>query len=97
MADLEQSKLADLLRNAQAAHHDFKSMELGGSRDEQWCTWYAQYLLDNGLAGLIASEPDSDRLAALLERSSQDHKTASGEEDWATFSAHLLLENLPDS
>jgi hypothetical protein len=36
-------QLADLLREAERAHGEYES-ELG-HRDEDWPTWYAQYML----------------------------------------------------
>jgi hypothetical protein len=92
MADPVQNKLSELLRQAQAAHHDFETMELEGSRDEQWPDWYAQYLLVNGLAGMLGRQPDNDGLAAMLEQYSREHKTAGSQQDWAEFTAQRLLE-----
>ena len=37
-------RLADLLRAAERAHGDYEK-ELG-HRDEEWPTWYAQYIVD---------------------------------------------------
>lgn len=96
MADLVQNKLSELLQQAKAAHHDFEVMELGGGMDEQWPAWYAQYLLDNGLAGLLGRQPDGDSLAALLEQGSREHKAASSSEDWASYTARYLLEKLTE-
>jgi hypothetical protein len=41
---LTQERLAELLREAERAHGDYER-ELG-SRDEDWPTWYAGYILD---------------------------------------------------
>ena len=43
-ADLTREQLADLLRQAQAAHSEYER-ELG-ERDEDWPDWYAGYILD---------------------------------------------------
>ena len=43
-ADLTREHLADLLRQAQAAHSEYER-ELG-ERDEDWPDWYAGYILD---------------------------------------------------
>jgi hypothetical protein len=41
---LTREKLAELLREAERAHGEYER-ELG-SRDEDWPTWYAGYILD---------------------------------------------------
>jgi hypothetical protein len=41
---LTQEKLAELLREAQRAHKEYERET--GAPDEDWPTWYAQYLLD---------------------------------------------------
>jgi hypothetical protein len=43
-ADLTPADLAALLKEAERAHADYER-ELG-SRDEDWPTWYAGYILD---------------------------------------------------
>ena len=96
MAALVQNKLSELLQQTRAAHHDFEIMELGGGRDEQWPAWYAQYLLDNGMAELLSLQPNSDSLAALLEQGSREHKAASSSEDWTSYTARYLLEKLTE-
>jgi hypothetical protein len=43
-ADVTREELASLLKEAEGAHADYER-ELG-SRDEDWPTWYAGYILD---------------------------------------------------
>lgn len=46
VADGDVESLADLLRNAEQAHAAFEKEQLGsGARDDDWPTWYAQWLL----------------------------------------------------
>ncbi len=44
VGDLSREELAELLRDAQRAHGEYER-ELG-ERDEDWPSWYAQYMLD---------------------------------------------------
>ncbi len=44
IGDLSRDELAELLRDAQRAHGEYER-ELG-ERDEDWPSWYAQYMLD---------------------------------------------------
>lgn len=93
MAEIDQQKLAALLTKAQIAHHDFESVELGGTFDEQWPQWYAQYVADNGVASLLGAEPDLDRLATQLNEINEQHKTDRTAEPWAEYAAHVLLKS----
>lgn len=97
MVDLLQEKLRDLLSKAQAAHHDFEATELGGEFDEQWPAWYAQFLEENGIGGLLVRELDLDLLAAKLEEVSQRHKTVQTAENWAEYTARELIHNPPSA
>ncbi len=42
--DLSVEELADLLRRAQDAHGEYERQT--GERDEDWPSWYAQWMLD---------------------------------------------------
>jgi hypothetical protein len=42
--DVSVDRLAELLREAEAAHGEYER-ELG-HRDEDWPTWYARYIVD---------------------------------------------------
>lgn len=91
MADALQTKVEALLREAQAAHHRYENEELRGVRDEQWAAWYADYLLANGLDGLLASQSDADELSAALNDITEEKLQAGNGEDWAAYSAAALL------
>lgn len=93
MTDILQEKLARLLGKAQAAHHDFEAAELDGVFDEQRPAWFAEFLMANGLAGLLGKEPDLDSLAAQLNEISQRHKAERTAEPWADHTAHSLLKS----
>jgi hypothetical protein len=38
-------ELATLLREAEAAHGVYEKEELGGVRDEEWASWYAEFIV----------------------------------------------------
>jgi hypothetical protein len=42
--EMSTGELADLLREAERAHAEYER-QLGG-RDDDWPSWYAQYILD---------------------------------------------------
>ena len=45
LADVTKEELAGLLRDAEAAHGVYETEELGGVRDEEWASWYAEFVL----------------------------------------------------
>ena len=93
MADLMQEKLAKLLGDAQKAHHDYETTELEGVFDEQWPQWYADFLVANGFADLLAIQPDLDELASRLSEISQRHKAERVDQPWAEYTARNLVES----
>lgn len=42
--ELTREELAELLRDARRAHHDYEQST--GEPDDDWPSWYAEYLLD---------------------------------------------------
>ena len=45
-ADLTKEELTRLLREAEAAHGQYETEELGGVRDEEWPAWYAEFIVN---------------------------------------------------
>lgn len=43
-SDLTREELAELLREASRAHHEYEQST--GETDDDWPSWYAEYLLD---------------------------------------------------
>lgn len=92
MSDLLQEKLTALLGQAQQAHHAYEATELEDVFDEQWPQWYADFLVANGFADLLAVEADLDELASRLNEISQRHKSERIDETWAAYTARYLIE-----
>lgn len=46
MQGIAVEQLAKLLRDAEAAHGEYETQL--GHRDDDWPTWYAQYILEHG-------------------------------------------------
>jgi len=44
MADLTEGRLAELLREAEAAHAEYEQSL--GQRDDDWPSWYARYIVE---------------------------------------------------
>lgn len=74
-------ELAEALRAAGAAHHEYEQTMLGGVRHEEWAAFYAAYVL--GRLGDFA--PPSNMTRWLME--------APLTENWAeSAAAHVLSE-----
>lgn len=76
-------ELADTLRAAGSAHHEYETVALGGERDEQWPGWYAAFVLGAHRGLTTPSE-----LSRLLADAPTDAS------DWATSAAHHVVERL---
>lgn len=92
MSDLIQQKVSQLLSAAFDAHKIYEKEELDNKRDEQWPAWYADYLITNGLGGLIGRQLDPDDLAAFLEESDREFKATHKNETWQDYYAKRFSE-----
>jgi hypothetical protein len=45
-ADVTKEELAGLLREAEEAHGRYEKEELGGERDADWPSWYAEFIVN---------------------------------------------------
>ncbi len=55
--------IANLLSQVSTAHHHYEQNELKGVYDQDWATWYAQYVLKHGLQQFIGTQVPTDRLS----------------------------------
>ena len=46
LADLTKEELARLLREAENAHGEYEKEKLGGVRDADWPSWYAEFIVN---------------------------------------------------
>jgi len=89
------ARLAALLAQTEAAHGQYEVEALHGERDEQWPDWYAAYLLQNGLPGLLDGMPGRDTvvndLDKLLAEADRVHRSSGTSEPWPSYYAHYFL------
>ena len=64
-ADTER-RIAALLRETGNAHGEYEQRVLGGVRDEDWATWYADYLVAHGFGALLGQRLTAERTRQLL-------------------------------
>jgi hypothetical protein len=97
MKDTETSKaVATLLREAEQAHALYEQTALGGVRDEAWPTWYANFLLQHGLATVLpgAGTAGSEKLAALLREYADEYDQSVTDVPWPDVYAARLEATL---
>ena len=85
--------IAALLTDTKMAHGAYETDVLGGVLDEAWPTWYAVYLLDHGLGGLLPGGVSLDvaNLAALLARLAADYERGDKASPWPDIYARGIV------
>jgi hypothetical protein len=85
------AELAALLAQAEAAHGEYETQELGGATDADWPRWYAAYLWQRGVAALLPEGATDERLAGELAECDAAYQRQQPAEDWPDFYARHLL------
>jgi hypothetical protein len=88
--------LEALLVEAEAAHGVFEATELNGVYDQDWPRWYADYLVEHGIGGLLGRPVDADELGRLLAASWAQLQQADPRpaDQWTTYVARRLATEL---
>jgi len=89
MAEDRRARLVGLLEGAAEAHHAYE-VELGEA-DPRWPEWYAGWLLENGLSGLVKPLPDALSLTSTLVAADHAYKQQARDEPWPEFYADFIL------
>ena len=84
METTPEKAVAALLRQTEMAHGAYETDVLGGSYDDAWPAWYAEYLLDHGLGEHLpgARHLDVANLAAELARLAADSERVQQSSPW---------------
>lgn len=86
----EQTKIAELLSQAGSAHHIYEQSELNGVYDEAWATWYADYVIQQGINEHLGNSMTVEQLAQTLAEATEAHTQSDQSLDWAAFTAAKL-------
>lgn len=84
--------IVNLLSQASTAHHHYEQTELNGVFDQDWATWYAQYVVKHDLQQFIGTQVPTDRLSQLLAQSTESHKQEKSEKSWADYIALKIVD-----
>jgi hypothetical protein len=96
METSQESAIAALLRETEAAHGAYQTEVLGGVFDADWAAWYAKYLIDHGLEDHLprARSLDAETLAAMLTRLAVDDERAETTSPWPDVYAQGIISML---
>ena len=96
METTQESAIAALLREAEAAHGAYETEVLGGVFDDDWAAWYAKYLLDHGLGDLLprARSLDLETLTAMLTRFAAEYEQEETTGPWPDVYARGIVSQL---
>ena len=85
-----------LLAQAEQAHGEFETAELGGVYDQDWPRWYAAYAIEHGLGALVGHPVTTDQLAQFLAGTFGDFQNAEPEpsEPWTAYTARRITAEL---
>jgi len=83
-------RVAALLEEAAETHH--RVYRITDGADDDWASWYAQWLLDlSELSDLLGSRPVRSHLVHALVQADVDHTANSPNEPWPPLYAAALL------
>jgi hypothetical protein len=93
MTDDRADAIRQLLVRAEAAHGAYEANELEGRYDEAWPRWYAQFMVDDRLGGLLGREISVDEVERTLSSSWTEAEASSPTpaESWPALVAERLL------
>jgi hypothetical protein len=85
----EVDRVAALLEEAAETHH--RVYRITDGVDEDWASWYADWLLDHSeLAELLGARPVRSHLVHALVQVDRDHTSSRAEEPWPEYYARRL-------
>ena len=94
MADERIERVTQLLDEAESAHGTYEQEQLGGQRDEQWARWYAEYVVERDLGGVLGTTPTIEEVDAVLTEATEDLEREGGDREWSEFAAERVVSRL---
>lgn len=87
----KQAQLTKLLEQAAKAHRAFEVEELDGLQDANWSHWYAAFLLENGLSGILMQQLSQLELAEFFDSSYSQFEQDDPGGNWQAYTAEQML------
>ncbi len=85
-------EIAALLTQAGNAHHIYEQTVLKGVYDEDWATWYADYLIQNGLGTLLNQPMTTGQLSQFFNAGYAVYQREGATQSWADYTAQQLAD-----
>ncbi len=82
--------IAALLTQAGGAHYEYEQTVLKGVYDEEWASWYADYVIQHGLGKLLNQAVTTEQISQFFNQSYEEYKKEHSVQNWADYTA---LEN----
>jgi hypothetical protein len=86
------TEIATLLTQAGHEHHIYEQTVLKGVYDEDWPTWYADYLMQNGLETLLNQPVTTEQLSQFLSAGYVVYQREGVTQSWADYTAEQLAD-----
>ena len=96
MASSDPQKLSELIASAKPAHLVYEAEVLKGT-DEDWPSWYADYLMKGGLNELLGADLTQEVLREFLIQLDQEYNSRKPGVDWPEYWAQRLIETTVSS
>ena len=87
-------QLAELLGQADSAHHSYEKKVLNGDYDIHWPEWYAEYLIGHGFDLLMDDRLATELLVSFLRKCREDHRACGSTLSWEEFAAKKIVTKL---
>lgn len=81
------TQITHLLVQAGSAHHHFEQTVLKGVYDQEWPAWYADYVIQHGLAELLSTPVTVEQLTHFLAENYEVYKQENSGLGWAEYTA----------
>jgi hypothetical protein len=88
------NQVTQLLSQAGSAHHVFEQSVLKGVYDQEWPTWYAQYVIEHGFNDLLGQPLTVEHLGRFLAENYELYKRENSKLGWADYTAQQIVEKL---
>lgn len=89
--------VTNLLVEAELHHGTYEALDLGGVYDQDWASWYAEYLIEHGLNEIVGHATPLDRVGPFLANAYADFEQLEPKPDrgeWAAHIARRIIEDL---
>ncbi len=85
-------QVESLLIQAEQAHGQYEQTILNGVYDQDWPTWYANYVIEQGIEKVLNSPFSGEQLSQFLSQSYEQYKAEQSQKTWAAYTAQKLIE-----